>query len=79
MNNDITDADSEETPPTRRKRTPLGRYEVILVDDHSTDGLYNAIRHFDRCANFFYIRHSGPPGAGRARNTAIPILDGDAL
>lgn len=53
-----------------------GGYEIIVVADNSTDGTLEAAQKMrDEHESIFVIAGSGQ-GAGRARNAAIPLIEG---
>ncbi len=74
----LVEGGTDDAQRTRSKTwSKAGRFEVIVVDDKSTDGLELAMSEFDvRYSNLYYLFHEGHPGAGRARNFAIPLIEG---
>lgn len=60
-----------------RQTLPLQRYEVVLIDDGSTDATNDVIGPFRQQENFRYVRHPRNLGLVRACNRGVQEARGD--
>jgi hypothetical protein len=51
-------------------------YEIIVIDDSSTDGTLEALQTLQEKNEQIFVMEGGGKGAGRARNSAIPLIEG---
>jgi len=54
------------------------KFEVFAIDDGSQDGTADILRDFadDHKRNFYFLSTAKSSGAGKARNVAIPLIEG---
>jgi glycosyltransferase involved in cell wall biosynthesis len=55
------------------------RFEVVVVDDGSSDGTYNFLQNYKGVLNLISIRHTCNLGRGAARNTGIRKAEGEII
>ena len=68
----------EETIANIKNQT-LENYEVIMVDDNSTDGTVEILKNLRKDAKFKIILNDRNSGAGHSRNQAVSLAQGDYL
>jgi glycosyltransferase involved in cell wall biosynthesis len=54
-------------------------YELVLVDDGSTDGTYDEVKRLFPKLNLKYVRHAEPQGIPRSMNDGIRHASGDLI
>jgi glycosyltransferase involved in cell wall biosynthesis len=64
---------------TKKHTANRARFEVIVVGDHSTDGLYEATETYREYSNFLYVHNYARASIGRARNIGIGLAEGKYL
>lgn len=58
---------------------PFKDFEVILVDDVSTDNLEKVIADYLKSSNIIYMRNSRSLGAGGSRNRGLEVASGEII
>ena len=61
------------------KNQDYANFEVILIDDGSSDGSYNLCIHLTQDDTRFHVIHQDNSGPSAARNTGIDNAHGDAI
>lgn len=62
-----------------RQSLPLTKFEVIVVDDGSSDGTEEWMRAYTGGLNLIYIRHTTNRGTARTRNDGIKAAEHDII
>jgi len=60
-----------------RQTFPHDRYEVVFIDDGSVDTTVDAVREYQKYANFRYFRNELNLGLARSCNRALDLAHGD--
>jgi glycosyltransferase involved in cell wall biosynthesis len=64
---------------TKVKKASPPEKEIIIVDDHSTDGTWEVLQKYAICPDIKLLRHSQNRGKAAAVNTVLPLVRGRVM